>query len=61
MNMNKQQLLESLDYIAIKRGMTRPIKLDEILQARMTDFLDRRLSALNGATISAKSKLVNLD
>lgn len=47
--MQKQQLLESVSYIAIARGTTRPIRLDEILQRRMEDFLDRRLKMINGA------------
>lgn len=48
--MQKQQLLESLlasqAYIEISRGSTRPIKLDEILQRRMEDFMDRRLKQI---------------
>jgi hypothetical protein len=44
--MDKQQLLESLDYIAIKRSYTRPVRLDDILQRRMEDFIDRRLKMI---------------
>lgn len=44
----KQQLRESLPYIAIERGETRPLRLDEILQRRMEDFVDRRLKVING-------------
>lgn len=44
----KQQLLESLNYIEINRGATRPIKLDEILQRRLEEFLDRKLKMING-------------
>ena len=44
----KQQLLESTGYIQIARGSTRPVKLEEILQRRMEEFLDRRLKAING-------------
>lgn len=54
--MQKQQLLESLGYIEITRGTTRPIRLDEILQRRMEEFLDRRLKMMHTgvATVSLK-------
>lgn len=52
--MQKQQLLESLAYIEISRGSTRPIKLDEILQRRMEDFLDRRLKQIYSGTFKAE-------
>lgn len=46
----KQQLLESLSYVEIARGTTRPVKLDELLSRRMESFMDRRLKTIVGGT-----------
>lgn len=53
--MQKQQLLESLAYIEISRGATRPIRLDEILQRRMEDFMDRRLKQIYSGNFKTES------
>jgi len=47
--MYKQQLIESLEYIQIKRGPSRPLPLDKILSTRMEYFTNKRLARMRSA------------
>lgn len=51
--MEKQQLLESLTYIQIKRGPSRPQPIDRILQSRMDYFLSRRTKEISTGIMGA--------
>lgn len=45
-----EQLFESVSYIKIKRGPSRPLPLDHILQQRMNTFMATQLTKINNRT-----------
>lgn len=49
--MYKQQLIESLEYIKIKRGPSTPLPISQILEQRIEVFIEKRYKNLSKFTM----------